>query len=419
VVSGPRAGGTNWERLGVSPGPRYRVAAGIVGLAGFALAWASLPVLASVDLRSYLFFLLLALGGSAIVIHFPIGTTLTMQGSVTLAAVWLFGWAACVPINFLSASLLLPRGLHPWRWLFAWANASLWMAGAGLLFEGATGGVLGPVHGWGEVAVLLAAGFLACVGLAVSPAAIVAADGGSREHLAPRSLIHIAIFIFLSFVPVSYLMALGFLTGGGTGVVLAVAVWILTSLALKGYTETGHANARLEAALTELEELSVTDPLTGLYNRRHLGTVLDREIERHRRHGVELSLLTIDLVGFKQINDRFGHPEGDRMLECVGTAISSRLRGADQAFRWGGDEFAVVLPHTGAEGAHVVAESLAAEIAGAGGDGAPARLAASIGLATFPHHGRTPEALMAAADRALYDARARRVTVAEVEGGEE
>jgi diguanylate cyclase (GGDEF)-like protein len=411
MVAAPRSAG-NWDRLRLPPGRRYRQIAGAVGAAGLALTALAIPEIARFDLQAYLFFLLLALGGSWIVIHFPIGTTLTMQGSVTLAAVWLFGWAACIPINLISASLLLPRGLHPWRWLFAWCNASLWMAGAGFLFQGVTGGSLTPEHGWSVVAVLVGAGLLCSVGLATSPAALVAADGGSREHLAPRSLIHIALFIFLSFVPVSYLVAIGFLTGGGTGVVLAVAVWILTSLALKGYTETHHAYARLEMALREVEQLSVTDPLTGLFNRRHLTSVLEQEMERHRRHELQLSLLTLDLVGFKQINDRFGHLEGDRMLESVGAAIRARLRGADQAFRWGGDEFAVVLPHTGSEGAFAVAQALAEEISTVGGAEARARLSASIGVATFPCHGRTPAALMASADAALYEARARAVTVA-------
>lgn len=404
----------NWQALGRPPGRSYRLIAAALGLAGTVLAVAAVPQIGRLPAPEYLFFFVLALGGTWIVIHFPTGTSLSMQGPVTLAAVWLFGWAACVPINIASASLLLRRGVHPWRWLFAWSNTTLWMSAAGLAFQSYAGGVLQPAHGWSEALVLLAAGLLCAFGLAAAPAAALSADDGDRSRLVPRSLAHITAFIFLSFVPVSYLMAIGFQTGRGTGALLAVAVWILTSLALKGHTETGQANARLQEALLELEQLSVTDPLTRLYNRRHLASVLNKEIARHGRHGLEFSLLMIDLVGFKEVNDRHGHLEGDRALEQVGSAIRRRLREADVAFRWGGDEFAVVLPHTPGAGARTVAEALNQEIGAVvlAGGGAADRLAASVGVAVFPHHGGSPEALLGAADQALYGARERQVAVA-------
>ncbi|MCW8907831.1 MAG: sensor domain-containing diguanylate cyclase [Sedimenticola sp.] len=107
-----------------------------------------------------------------------------------------------------------------------------------------------------------------------------------------------------------------------------------------------------------LKLLSVTDSLTGLFNQRHFHAVLNSEIERCRRYQHELSLVCIDLDKFKSVNDALGHVEGDNALRFVGDAIRSVLRNSDYGFRYGGDEFMIILPETSQENAASVSERL-------------------------------------------------------------
>jgi diguanylate cyclase (GGDEF)-like protein len=108
-------------------------------------------------------------------------------------------------------------------------------------------------------------------------------------------------------------------------------------------------NRRLEAAREELLQAAITDPLTGCHNRRFLDQVIDRELQRHARFRLPLSLLFIDLNRFKQINDTLGHDAGDRVLRYVAQFLKRRIREADYVFRWGGDEFLVLITCTGEE----------------------------------------------------------------------
>ncbi len=107
-----------------------------------------------------------------------------------------------------------------------------------------------------------------------------------------------------------------------------------------------------------LRELSVTDSLSGLFNQRHFYAVLSSEIERSRRYGRELSLICFDLDHFKQCNDRLGHLEGDNIICTVGEILRESLRKADSAFRYGGDEFMVLMPETGMENALFTADRI-------------------------------------------------------------
>jgi diguanylate cyclase (GGDEF)-like protein len=148
--------------------------------------------------------------------------------------------------------------------------------------------------------------------------------------------------------------------------------------------------------LASAERTSRQDPLTGLGNRRALDETLQRELARHIRYSRTLTLVVVDLDGFKAVNDTHGHAAGDRVLMTVGRRLGE-IRGADAAFRLGGDEFAVLLPETRMEAGELVARRLQRQIRD---DTFPHEVTATWGLAEAT--GPDPEELLAAADRELY-----------------
>jgi diguanylate cyclase (GGDEF)-like protein len=166
-------------------------------------------------------------------------------------------------------------------------------------------------------------------------------------------------------------------------------------------------SARVRAGHEALEALAITDGLTGLYNRRHFEDVLVREVRRAEREKIPLSLAMIDLDRFKQYNDRWGHREGDLELTRVALQVKQALRTTDLAFRYGGEELAVLLPACPRSEAVAVAEKIRSAInsdaARLGGRGTTA----SLGVATAPDDAGSPRGLVDAADRALYAAKAR------------
>lgn len=157
------------------------------------------------------------------------------------------------------------------------------------------------------------------------------------------------------------------------------------------------------------KRLSITDELTGLFNYRYLQQRLDDEIERARRYGRSLSMLMLDADDFKKYNDTHGHVAGDIALAEIGTVLHAAVREIDVVCRYGGEEFAVLLPETDAEGAFVVAEKVREAVASHSfldADGnRGVRLTVSIGLATYPASAADREELLRQADDALYNAK--------------
>src|SRR5829696_722345 len=157
--------------------------------------------------------------------------------------------------------------------------------------------------------------------------------------------------------------------------------------------------------LRRAEALSVTDDLTQLYNSRYLNLVLRRESKRASRNGRPLSLLFMDLDGFKAVNDTYGHLAGSKARVEAAVIIRGSARETDVAARFGGDEFSVILPDTGREGAVSVAERIRDKIAAHAfleKEGLGVKLTVSVGVATLPDVAASAEQLIHAADEAMY-----------------
>ncbi|UWM77075.1 PleD family two-component system response regulator [Rhizobium sp. WSM4643] len=168
-------------------------------------------------------------------------------------------------------------------------------------------------------------------------------------------------------------------------------------------------NDRLRASVKQTIELAVTDPLTGLYNRRYLDNHLNVLFNRSMARGRPLSVLITDIDRFKHVNDTYGHDGGDEVLREFSNRVRSTIRGADLACRYGGEEFVVVMPDTSPEIAAAVAERLRAAIEGAPfmlkHSGEALNVTASFGIASRIASVLTPGQLMKQADLALYEAK--------------
>jgi len=172
--------------------------------------------------------------------------------------------------------------------------------------------------------------------------------------------------------------------------------------ALSDFAAIALENAR---HVKRIHELTITDDCTTLYNARHMSFILETEIYRSQRYAYEFSLIFIDLDHFKQVNDTQGHLVGSRLLADIGNALKQHCRLIDFAFRYGGDEFVLLLPQTSKENATNVARRLhrlLREATWLSEDGLNIKLTASMGVASYPVDSRTKEGLLHLADEAMY-----------------
>ena len=170
-------------------------------------------------------------------------------------------------------------------------------------------------------------------------------------------------------------------------------------------TERKQAEEILRESEEHYRALSTIDELTGLYNRRHFYEMLETEIYRTQRYGRAFSLVMLDLDGFKEYNDRFGHISGDSILQSLAQMLKSSLRKPDMAFRYGGDEFAIILPATGADMAKETVDRIRSEwlqVARGQYPSVEITLGFSAGIAQFPENAETADGLVRLADAALY-----------------
>ncbi|MGA2697504.1 MAG: sensor domain-containing diguanylate cyclase [Terriglobales bacterium] len=168
------------------------------------------------------------------------------------------------------------------------------------------------------------------------------------------------------------------------------------------YAAIAIENAR---AVERIQELTITDDCTGLYNARHLYKTLETEVYRSARFNYEFTVVFIDLDHFKQVNDTHGHLIGSKLLSEIGYLVKAQLRLIDYAFRYGGDEFVVLLPQTGKDQALVVAKRLRDSLRTSmfcKDEGLNINVRASMGVATYPHDAKTPHDVIRQADEMMY-----------------
>lgn len=189
---------------------------------------------------------------------------------------------------------------------------------------------------------------------------------------------------------------------------LITVLFILTALGMQLMTfedmtyELRATNRRLEAAQGELRQMVTTDPLTGCRNRRYFDDIIRREVQRHRRYRIPLSILFIDVDKFKVVNDTLGHEAGDKVLQLVAGFLVRNVREADYVFRWGGDEFVVLISCHEAQAQRKGADLRAAFASSPDTAGLPRGVGLSVGCVEVPPEIDDVMALVSAADERMY-----------------
>jgi diguanylate cyclase (GGDEF)-like protein len=180
-------------------------------------------------------------------------------------------------------------------------------------------------------------------------------------------------------------------------------------ISIGAYASVAIERSRFYEKNEELKRISITDPLTGLLNRRYFQERMSEEIERSRRHHLPLSLIMIDVDDFKSVNDTLGHPVGDEVLKIMARCLRNCIRTIDVAARYGGEEFTVILPQTTKADAQTIAERICTDVNRLDlpftTSDQKLVLSASLGLATYPEDAESMEDLIRNADVALYAAK--------------
>ncbi|MFL5928068.1 MAG: diguanylate cyclase [Gaiellaceae bacterium] len=299
-----------------------------------------------------------------------------------VAALVLFGWAPATFVYVTAPTIVaLVRHNPPIRTAFN--------AGAFGLVGGLAGWALVQLPGTGSAEILTQVAVTAAIVYSVNLLLVTAAISASGSELGYFKLIRSNVR--WTIVPFT-LMA--------STALMLVVLWQRTPFlfaALAGPLVAISLYQRSTHRALDAMRLALTDPLTGLGNHRHFHERLQRELTHADQHGGMVSLCFLDIDDFKQVNDHFGHPAGDRVL----SQVAARLRQGGESFRLGGDEFAVLLPETDEHLALDTARSIVERIAETelGKSGA---VTVSAGVATFPQHGRERDSLIRLADSALY-----------------
>ena len=368
--------------------PRLLAVVAPVCVAGLGTACAAAVVFSVTPHRaSTLLGLAALLAASALADHFPVPVDGVDTGGVSLsfvfgvASIVLFGWAAGLLVVFLAPAITQVLEHRP-PVRIAYNVSVLALAAT------AAGTAVAPFNGDGSTSVLARVGAAASAHYAVNLVLIsaVVAVGSHRSFFSlARSNIRWTV------VPFS-LMA--------SAALMLVVLWQRSpflSVALVGPLLAIQLYQRAIVRALHAMRLALTDPLTGLGNHRHFHERLERELRHARERGLPLTLCLVDVDDFKRVNDRFGHPVGDRIL----SQLATRLRQSGEAFRLGGDEFALLLPGYHEEAALTAASSVVERIGALQLDHAGS-ITVSAGLATSPYHASDRDELIRLADSALY-----------------
>jgi diguanylate cyclase (GGDEF)-like protein len=267
----------------------------------------------------------------------------------------------------------------------------------------ALGGALLLSHPGARIALLslVYAGALAAIGL-VARRLHGAEPGRGNRLLAYGALAGAAVMVLRALAAAAWPLRVG----AGHGSVAALSSFVALGITLA--TSLGYLLMHRERQELEIERLAMTDALTGVYNRRTLFDLGEKELSRARRTGASLSAIILDLDHFKRINDKYGHLGGDTVLLRFVEVVRGCLRTSDVLTRYGGEEFCILLPDVGIAGARVVGERIRAAIeASTFFIGAvPLTVTSSVGVASVPAGGQvTLSSLVARADQALYTAK--------------